>query len=210
MVLRHEITKTNSREARKNKWILEETWRPVDTIVSAIRDPARDQGIFQLLGRQISAILKVDWRRRNEQYWGDIESLLTSNPSLTKEAWYRMKWWYNSAADCVPTPSQLTIKWITAEPVELYHHLQPSGENISVFIAPFQIYDSVPTEEEIEWSVRQISSNRSGVLSSMRSDKLRKRLLETCKEVSVAAVEAMEEEAGAEIETNNRTKTTKI
>ena len=56
--LRRAIPKPKAREARKNAWILEDTWRIFNNILSALRDPARDQDHIQWLGRAINASLR--------------------------------------------------------------------------------------------------------------------------------------------------------
>ena len=60
-----------------------------------------------------------------------------------------MKGRYKSAVDPAPPPSQVTLEQITVERVDLYRHVPPSGENIPVFVEPFQVEDLVPTEDDI-------------------------------------------------------------
>ena len=59
----------------------------------------------------------------------------------------------------MPTPAWVNLERITAERMDLYRQVPPSGENIFVSIEPFQVGDSVPTEDEIEWLVRKIRNN---------------------------------------------------
>ena len=59
------------------------------------------------------------------------------------------KGWYRSAVDCAPPPARVTLEWITAERMDLYHHVPPPGENIPVSVEPFQVEYSVPTKDEI-------------------------------------------------------------
>ena len=48
------------------------------------------------------------------------------------------------------------------EQVDLYRYVPPQGENIPVFVEPFQVDDSVPTKDEIECAVKQLRNHRSG------------------------------------------------
>ena len=38
---------------------------------------------------------------------------------------------------------------LTADQVDLYRQVQPTGENIPISVDPFQVEELVPTEEEI-------------------------------------------------------------
>ena len=58
---------------------------------------------------------------------GKIEYLLTSEPTIHKEAWHQMKEWYKVASVCKSPPSQLNIERITAERVMLHQHIPPQG-----------------------------------------------------------------------------------
>ena len=50
------------------------------------------------LGRAIQASLKGDWRRRVEEARLAVEALLGEDLPNAKEAWRRMKGWYQAAA----------------------------------------------------------------------------------------------------------------
>ena len=56
--LRRAVPKTKARDARKNVWMLADTWRIVSERVSACHDPVRDQSLIQSLGHAIAASLK--------------------------------------------------------------------------------------------------------------------------------------------------------
>ena len=85
-----------------------------------------------------------------------------------------MKGWYNAAADCALPHARLTIDQITAERLELYHHVPPPWENIPISVDTFMVDDSVPTEDSIEWPVRSLGSNRSGGPYGIRLGNLQK------------------------------------
>ena len=65
--LRRSIPKLKAREARKNSWILADTWRLVDKRVSARRGPAIYQALIQLLGHAINMGLKEDMTGRQRK-----------------------------------------------------------------------------------------------------------------------------------------------
>ena len=86
-------------------WILEDTWRLVEKRFSMRQYTTRDQVLLQRLYCQIVVSLKADRRRWTEKIGGKIQSLLTFDPPLTKEAWFRMKGWYKAEAKCAPPPA---------------------------------------------------------------------------------------------------------
>ena len=73
-----------------------------------------------------------------------------SNPPLHRESWHRIKGWYRTAVGRAPLPTWVTRELITAGRVELYRYIPPPGANIPIFVEPFPVDDSVPTEENIE------------------------------------------------------------
>ena len=83
-----------------------------------------------------------------------------------------MKGWYKDVAKRAPPPTRLTLKHITSELVVLYCRIPPLGGNIPIFVETFSVEDLVPTEENIEWMVQRLRSNRSGGPSGMRIDHL--------------------------------------
>ena len=79
----------------------------------------------------------------------EVERMLVTDLPLHREAWHRMKGWYRAAINRAPPPDRVTLKRITAEWVDLYHHVPPLGNNIPVSVDPLPVEESVPTEEEI-------------------------------------------------------------
>ena len=84
MDLWRSVPNSQARDARKNAWILEATWKLVDERVSARQDPAKDQSLIQRLGRAITASLKGDRRRRSEEMGGEMEALLGLYPPVSR------------------------------------------------------------------------------------------------------------------------------
>ena len=83
----------------------------------------------------------------------EVEALLGSDPPLHREAWHRIKEWYKAAVDHAPPPAWVTLERIRAERVELYSYVPPLGKSIPISVQPFLVDDSVPTEDDIEWTV---------------------------------------------------------
>ena len=80
--LRRAVPKARLREARRNEWILTETWSLVDERVSARRYPAKGQAIKRRLGRAIKASLAEDRRRHADEAGAEVEALLGAYPPL--------------------------------------------------------------------------------------------------------------------------------
>ena len=144
--LRRAIPTARVREARKNEWILTETWRLIDKRVSARWDLAKVQAIKRRLGRAIKAILMADRRRRADEEGAEVEALVGAEPTLIQEAWHRIQGWYKAAVDRAPPPARVTLERIMSERVTLYSYVPPPGENIPITIQPFEVDDSVPEE----------------------------------------------------------------
>ena len=155
------MPKPQPREQHWNAWISEETWKLVDERVTMRRKP-RARTEMRKLGRAIQAILKGDRRRRVEEAGSAVEALLKEDPPNAKEAWRRMKGWYQAAVKKGPPPARATLERITAERTELYSQVPSPGENIPVTVEPAFIDDSVPTEDEIAAAVKNLRRNRSG------------------------------------------------
>ena len=80
--------------------------------------------------------------------------------------------------NCAFLPSRLTIERITAERVALHHHIPSPGENIPIFVDPFPLDESVPTEDDIEWEVRRLRDKYSRRPSIIRAEHLQQWLRE--------------------------------
>ena len=76
--------------------------------------------------------------------------------------------------DRYPPPARVTLERITAERVELYSYVPPPGTNITISVQPLPVYDSVPTEDEIELVVTRLRNHCSGGPSGMRAEHLKR------------------------------------
>ena len=80
-----------------------------------------------------------------------------------------------------PPPARVKLERITAERVDLYRYVPPPGSNIPIYVEPFPVEDSVPTEDKIEWAVKRIQNHRSGWNSRMWDKHLKGWIAETRK-----------------------------
>ena len=88
---------------------------------------------------------------------------MSGDTPLPRESWRRIRGWYRAAVDHDPTPAQIKFERITAERVELYSNVtHPLVENIPTSVPPSQIYDSIPTEEDIKWAVWRLQGASVG------------------------------------------------
>ena len=171
--LRRAVPKPRAQEARKNAWILATMWRLVNDRVSALQDLSKCQALIRRMGRVIRVSLRTDRKWRSEEAWSEVEAMLGSDPPLHREAWRHIKGWYKAAVDRALPPAWVILEQITSERVELYSYVPPLGTNIPISVQPFPVDDSVPTADEIEWSVTQFCNHRSRGASGMRVEHLK-------------------------------------
>ena len=194
--LRRAVPKPDKRTERHNSWISSETYILVYEILSTRWEPRWYQRRFRRLGQSIRTLLKEDRQRRVTTAGEEVESLLTGDPSLPREAWRMIQGWYQEAADHAPPHARVTLERITAEREVLYCTVPPPpprGETIPLSVPPSPIDDSVPTEEEVKWAVRRLRGHCSGGPSRMRAEHLREwrwehRVAEAATEVETEAV----------------------
>ena len=170
--LRRAVPKPHARKRRINEWISEDTWRLFDNRVSARRGERGKARIWRL-SRAIAASLKGDMKRRIETAGKEVETLLEADPPNPREVWRRLKGWYKATVNRAPPPVRATLERITAERVNLYSYMPSPGENIAVTVRPVKVYDSVPTEDEIEEAVNNMQRKRSGGGAGMRAEHLK-------------------------------------
>ena len=94
----------SSQEQHRNMWVSNETWKLVDERVTVRRKPRARTKMWRL-GRAIPACLMGDRRRRVAEAGKAVEALLGEDPPNAKEAWRRMKGWYQAAAKRGPSPA---------------------------------------------------------------------------------------------------------
>ena len=102
-----------------------------------------------------------------------METLLGSDTPLHREDWHRIKGWYWAAIDRAPPPAWVNLGRITADRVDLYSYVPPPGANIPIYVEPLPADELVPTEEKIQWAVKQLKNHRSGGTSGMWAEHLK-------------------------------------
>ena len=89
--LRRAVPRPKPREARRNAWILAETWRLIDERVSACRDPQYGTIYRRRMEKAVQESLATDRWRRAEEAGAEVEALVKADPPLIQEAWYRLQ-----------------------------------------------------------------------------------------------------------------------
>ena len=103
--LRRYVCKMRAKEARRNEWVLTDTWRLIDERVSSRRDPEKGQAIKRSLGRAIKASLAADRIRNTDEARAQVEALVGADPPLIQEDWLRIQGWYKATVDLAPPPA---------------------------------------------------------------------------------------------------------
>ena len=119
-------------------------------------EKGRAQRISKTLSYQIKAGLQEDRLRRAAEARSVVDSLLTFDSPLIREAWIREAWismrgWYNDALYRPPPPSRVAIATMMSERVDIYRHVPPPGQLIPVGLQPFLVDNYIPEDEEIAW-----------------------------------------------------------
>ena len=104
-VLQRAVPKVQPREARRNAWISESTWRLINERVSAFRDPQYGQAFKRRLGKEVQKSLATDRRQQADELGAELEALVKAAPPLIQEAWYRLQGCYKAAVDRAPPPA---------------------------------------------------------------------------------------------------------
>ena len=83
---------------------------------------------------------------------------------------------------------------MTVEREEIYRHVPSPADPIPMgeTTFPFFVDDSIPEDEEIDWSVRRLCLNCSGGSSGMRSEHLRQWLIDAMQDDSTDATNWLE------------------
>ena len=85
------VPNLQARDAIKNAWIMEATWKLVDERVSTRQHHAKDQSLIRRLVCAIAESLKGDMQRRADKAGAEAEALVGLDPPLNQEAWHRIK-----------------------------------------------------------------------------------------------------------------------
>jgi len=155
----------------RSSWISDETWKLVDARASVRRAPNMDRAAYRRLNRQVKSALQKDRLRRMEETAEAIGKLLDDHN--VEGAWSRLKAWYKHAGDRPSAPSRADLQQTSDEYRDLYSRTAPPGESIPVLVAPFDICDEIPSEEEIERHVKWLKNGKSPGPTGMRAEHLK-------------------------------------
>jgi len=144
--LKDQVTPPVRTNRAKTSWISDDTWKLVDSRAAMRRD--MDRSAYRQLHREVKASVTRDRVRRTEAAAEDIGKKLDDED--VQGAWGRLKAWYKHAGDRPCAPSRVDLKAVSDEYQALYEKESPPGEPIPVLVAPFDINDDIPTEDEIE------------------------------------------------------------
>ena len=70
-------------------------------------------------------------------------------------------------------PARISLETLTLERVELYAHIPPPGQHITIEVDPFSVDDNIPGEEDISEAVLRLQLYCSEGPSGMRDENLR-------------------------------------
>ena len=149
-------------EIPRQACISPETWRLIDTRIAARRHKDGAQRSSKTLRRKIKAIIQEGRRQREIEAGSAVESLLSSDLPLLREAWINMWGCYKEAVDRPTPPDRMAISTMMVNKVKLYQHFPPPGYLISVGVKPFLVNESIPEDQQIAWAVLRLRLNRSG------------------------------------------------
>ena len=81
--------------------------------------------------------------------------------------------WYRDAANIPSPPARISLYTLMTERAELYVHIPPPGQPITMEMSHFPVDDNIPAEEDISEALLQLRPHRAGGPSSMRAKHLR-------------------------------------
>ena len=169
--LKDQVTPPARTNRAKTSWISDDTWKLVDSRAAMRRDPNLDRSAYRQLHREVKASVQRDRVRRTEAAAEDIGKKLDDED--VQGAWSRLKAWYKHAGDRPCAPSRADLKAVSDEYHALYEKESPPGEPIPVLVAPFDINDDIPTEDEIERHVNRLRAGKAPGHTKMRADDLK-------------------------------------
>ena len=85
-----------------------------------------------------------------------VESLLTSDPPLIREACCRMQGWYKEVINHTLPHIRITSYRMPEERVALYMRVIMIGKNVPMEVAPLTINNSVPHGDKVAWEIQHL------------------------------------------------------
>ena len=128
------------------------------------------------MNSRIHQSLKNDRKQRVIEAGEAIETAL-DNDDL-QGAWDIAKGWYKSVTSKAPKPSRQDFEMLHQERTDLYRHVDPPGEPITVRLnAPFAIDDNPPSHEEVAEACKALRRKRAVGASGIRAEDLQRWLM---------------------------------
>jgi len=111
------------------------------------------------LSREIDKSRKEDTKRCTETAAAEIEACIEDQD--LQGGWFKLNLWMKHRGDNAFRPSFEDMTRLTDEMEDMHKRVDPHEEPIPTLIAPYEIDDSVPSEDEITLAVKQLKSGKS-------------------------------------------------
>ena len=90
-----------------------------------------------------------------------------------KEVWDNRAQWYHQVRGINPPTTRYVLDQVSAERADIYRCRPTEGLQVPLLVRQFDIEYGIPTEAEVEASVRVLKGGRKGVLSGMHAEDLK-------------------------------------
>jgi len=124
------------------------------------------------LKKEIEKSRKADIKRRTETVAAETEACLEDQD--LQGGWFKLNLWMKHRFDKAFRPSFEDMTKLTDEMEDMHKQVDPQEEPIPTLIAPCEIDDSVPTEDEITLAVKRLKSGKSPGATKMTAAHLKK------------------------------------
>ena len=101
---------------------------------------------------------KADIKRRTKTAAAEIDACLEDQD--LQGGWFKLNLWMKHRGDKAFRPSFEDMTKLTDEMEDMHKRVDPQEEPIPTLMAPYEIDDSVPTEDEITLAVKQLKSGK--------------------------------------------------
>jgi len=115
---------------------------------------------------------KADTKRRTETAAAEIEAGLEDQD--LQGGWFKLNLWMKQRGDKAFRPSFEDVARLTDEMEDLHQRVESQEEQIPTLIAPYEIDDSAPTEDEITLAVTRLKPGKSPGATKMTAAHLKK------------------------------------
>ena len=121
--------------------------------------------------REFMQALQADRQQIFQEPGTSIESLMMEGK--IREACERIFWWYQQVRVPQDPPYMEALDQVSTERANIYRCRPPEGLQVPLLVRQFDIEYGIPTEAEVEASVRVLKGGRKGVLSGMHAEDLK-------------------------------------